>query len=79
MVSNWINIECPTEAEKKYLLEELQIQKLFTTTLKILTNDPRIEGKRMDIIMRIPVKSNDVKLPFHTIPGIVLKMRFVLL
>jgi magnesium transporter len=30
------------------------------------------------IIMRIPVKSNDVKLPFHTIPvGVVLKVKFV--
>ena len=25
----WINIECPTEAEKKYLLEELQIPEAF--------------------------------------------------
>jgi magnesium transporter len=36
MVPNcWINVECPTEAEKKYVLDELKFQKHFTMTLKI--------------------------------------------
>jgi magnesium transporter len=72
----WINIECPTEAEKKYLLEELQIPEAFYNDIEDIDERPRIEVENgwTLIIMRIPVKSNDVKLPFHTIPvGIVFK------
>lgn len=72
----WINIECPTEAEKKYLLEDLQIPEAFYNDIEDVDERPRIEIENdwTLIIMRIPVKSNDVKLPFHTIPvGIVFK------
>ena len=72
----WINIECPTEAEKKYLLEELQIPEAFFSDIEDIDERPRIEIENgwTLIIMRIPVKSNDIKLPFHTIPvGIVFK------
>jgi magnesium transporter len=57
MVSNWINIECPTEAEKKYLLEELQIQKPYND-IEDIDERPRIEVENgwTLIIMRIPVK-----------------------
>jgi magnesium transporter len=76
MPNCWINIECPTEAEKIYLLEELQIPEAFYNDIEDIDERPRIEledGWSL-IIMRIPVKSNDVKLPFHTIPvGIVFK------
>jgi magnesium transporter len=72
----WINIECPTEAEKTYLLEELQIPEAFYNDIEDSDERPRIELENgwCLIIMRIPVKSNDVKLPFHTIPvGVVFK------
>ena len=72
----WINIECPTEAEKKYLLDELQIPEAFYNDIEDIDERPRIEIENgwTLIIMRIPVKSKDVKLPFHTIPvGIVFK------
>ena len=72
----WINIECPTEAEKKYLLEELQIPEAYFSDIEDIDERPRIEIENgwTLIIMRIPVKSNDIKLPFHTIPvGIVFK------
>jgi magnesium transporter len=72
----WVNIECPTEAEKKYLLEELQIPEAFYNDIEDIDERPRIEIENgwSLIIMRIPVKSNDVKLPFHTIPvGVVFK------
>jgi magnesium transporter len=69
MVSNcWINVECQPKPKNNYVLEKLQIQKHFTT-LKILTKTRiELENGWTLIIMRIPVKSNDVKLPFHTIP-----------
>jgi len=72
----WINVECPTKAEKKYLLEELQIPEEFYNDIKDIDERPRIEIENgwTLIILRIPIKSNDVKLPFHTIPvGIVFK------
>ncbi|MFV8368077.1 magnesium transporter CorA family protein [Flavobacterium sp. LB2R40] len=72
----WINIECPTEAEKKYLLEDLQIPEAFYNDIEDIDERPRIEIENgwTLIIMRIPVKSTDVKLPFHTIPvGVVFK------
>ncbi len=72
----WINIECPTKAEKKYLLEELQIPESFYNDIEDIDERPRIEieNKWTLIIMRIPVKSNDIKLPFNTIPvGIIFK------
>ncbi len=72
----WINIECPTETEKKYLLDELQIPEAFYNDIEDIDERPRIEIENgwTLIILRIPVKSNDVKLPFQTIPvGIVFK------
>lgn len=72
----WINIECPTETEKKYLLDELQIPEAFYNDIEDIDERPRIEIENgwTLIILRIPVKSNDIKLPFQTIPvGIVFK------
>jgi magnesium transporter len=72
----WINVECPTDAEKKYVLDELQIPEAFYNDIEDIDERPRIEVENgwTLIIMRIPVKSNDVKLPFHTIPvGVVFK------
>ncbi|WP_316636249.1 magnesium transporter CorA family protein [uncultured Flavobacterium sp.] len=72
----WINVESPSETEKKYLLEELQIPEAFYNDIEDIDERPRIEiedGWTL-IIMRVPIKSNDVKLPFQTIPiGVVFK------
>ncbi len=72
----WINIECPTLEEKKYLVEELTIPEGFYNDIEDIDERPRIESEDgwTLIIMRIPVKSQVVKLPFHTIPvGIIFK------
>nr|WP_319616427.1 MULTISPECIES: magnesium transporter CorA family protein [unclassified Flavobacterium] len=66
----WINVEVPTAAEKKYLLEELQIPEAFYNDIEDVDERPRIEiedGWTL-IIMRVPIKSDDVKLPFQTVP-----------
>jgi magnesium transporter len=72
----WINIEDPSETEKKYLLEELQIPEAFYNDIEDIDERPRIEiedGWTL-IIMRVPIKSNDIKLPFQTIPlGVIFK------
>ena len=72
----WINVESPSETEKKYLLEELQIPEAFYNDIEDIDERPRIEKEDgwTLIIMRVPIKSNDVKLPFQTIPlGVIFK------
>lgn len=72
----WINIECPTEDKKKYLLQELQIPEEFYNDIEDIDERPRIEIENgwTLIIIRIPVSTDNVKLPFNTIPvGIVFK------
>ncbi|KIO51093.1 magnesium transporter CorA family protein [Flavobacterium hibernum] len=72
----WINIESPSETEKKYLLEELQIPEAFYNDIEDIDERPRMESEDgwNLFIMRIPIKSNDVKLPFQTIPiGLIFK------
>ena len=72
----WINIENPTEDEKNYILNELQIPEAFFNDINDIDERPRIEIENdwHLIICRIPVLSDDVKIPFYTIPvGIVFK------
>jgi magnesium transporter len=72
----WINIECPTESEKKYLLEELQVPEEFYNDIEDIDERPRIEIENgwTLIIIRIPILTDSVKLPFNTIPlGVVFK------
>jgi len=72
----WISIQDPTDSEKKYLLEELRIPEAFYNDIEDIDERPRIEiedGWTL-IIMRVPIKSDDVKLPFQTIPlGVIFK------
>jgi magnesium transporter len=72
----WINIECPTVEDKKYLLEELLVPEEFYNDIEDIDERPRIEVENgwTLIIMRIPVITDNVKLPFTTIPvGVVFK------
>jgi magnesium transporter len=66
----WINAVCPTKEETKYLLEELQIPEEFYNDIEDIDERPRIEIENgwFLIILRIPFKSNDPKLPFNTAP-----------
>lgn len=76
MPNCWINVECPTEEEKKYLLEELKVPEEFYNDIEDIDERPRIEVENgwTLIIIRIPVSTNNVKLPFNTIPvGVVFK------
>ncbi|RZJ70934.1 magnesium transporter CorA family protein [Flavobacterium sp.] len=72
----WVNVESPDKLDKKFLLEDLGIPESFYNDIKDIDERPRIEVENgwWLIIMRIPLKSDDVKLPFYTIPvGIVFK------
>ena len=72
----WINAEQPNREEKRFLLEELKIPLAFYNDIEDIDERPRIEIENgwYLIILRIPFKSNDAKLPFNTAPlGIIFK------
>lgn len=66
----WINVVCPSKEETKFLLKELQIPQDFYSDIEDIDERPRIEIENdwTLIILRIPYKSNDAKLPFNTVP-----------
>ena len=68
--SSWINVVCPTKEETKFLLQELQIPEDFYNDIEDIDERPRIEIENgwTLIILRIPFRSNDAKLPFNTAP-----------
>ncbi|MBL0309661.1 MAG: magnesium transporter CorA family protein [Bacteroidetes bacterium] len=72
----WINIEQPTQEDKAYLLQEIQIPEAFYNDIEDVDERPRIEiedGWTL-IILRLPYKSADLKSPFSTIPlGLIFK------
>ena len=72
----WINAECPNGDEKNFLLNEIQIPEAFYNDIEDIDERPRIEIENgwYLIILRIPFKSDDEKLPFNTAPlGIIFK------
>src|SRR5436190_11550798 len=72
----WVSIENPTTADRSYLLDELQIPEAFYNDIADIDERPRIETEDgwYLIILRIPYKNSDSKLPFSTVPlGIVFK------
>ena len=66
----WINVVCPTKEETKFLLKELHIPEDFYSDIEDIDERPRIEIENgwTLIILRIPFKSDDPKLPFNTAP-----------
>jgi len=74
--ANWISVVSPTSAEKDFLLNELQVPEAFYNDIEDIDERPRIEledGWHL-IIIRVPFKSNDVRLPYTTVPlGLVFK------
>lgn len=75
-LNGWINVINPTENDKNYLLNEIGVPEAFYNDIEDIDERPRIEtedGWNL-FILRIPVKTNDIKLPFNTAPlGIVFK------
>jgi len=74
--NGWINAVCPTKEDKKFLLEELQIPQAFYNDIEDIDERPRIEMENgwYLIVLRIPFKSDDAKLPFNTAPlGLIFK------
>ena len=72
----WINVEEPTASEKLYLIKDLQIPEAFFNDIEDIDERPRIEldeGWYL-VLMRIPFKTNNKKVPFSTVPlGLIFK------
>lgn len=68
--SSWINVVSPTKEETKFLLKELQIPEDFYNDIEDIDERPRVETENgwTLIILRIPFRSNNAKLPFNTAP-----------
>jgi magnesium transporter len=66
----WISVELPTLEDKDFLLNDLLIPEAFYNDIEDIDERPRVEEENgwNLIIIRIPIKSNDPKLPFSTIP-----------
>lgn len=74
--NGWINVVCPTKEDKRFLLHELQIPQAFYNDIEDIDERPRIEIENgwYLIVLRIPFKSDDAKLPFNTAPlGLIFK------
>ena len=74
--NNWINVVSPIAQETHFLLHELQIPEAFYNDIEDIDERPRIETENgwSLIVIRIPIKSNDKKLPFNTAPlGLIFK------
>jgi len=68
--SCWINAVSPTAEETNYLLKELKIPEAFYNDIEDIDERPRLETENgwNLIVLRIPFKSDDAKLPFNTAP-----------
>lgn len=66
----WINIECPDKNDQYLLLNKLDIPSWFYGDIEDVDERPRIETEDnwTLVLLRIPYKTNDEKLPFSTIP-----------
>lgn len=68
--SIWVSAVNPTLSEKTYLLNELKLPEAFYNDIEDIDERPRIEFEDgwCLIIVRIPFKSDDLKLPYTTAP-----------
>lgn len=74
--NSWISFENPTAEEKDYILNTLQVPEAFYNDIEDIDERPRIEIENgwTLIVIRIPLISDEDKLPFSTMPlGIIFK------
>lgn len=66
----WINVECPTDDDFKFLTEELKVPVTFLHDIADTDERPRTdrEGEWQLIIVRIPIQTQSSKVPYSTIP-----------
>ncbi|MGL5938220.1 MAG: magnesium transporter CorA family protein [Phocaeicola sp.] len=65
----WINVECPTEDDFKFLTEELKVPDYFLKDISDIDERPRteVEGDWLLTIIRVPLQQGEA-LPYTTVP-----------
>jgi magnesium transporter len=72
----WIKIECPDAEDYNYLINTLKVPEFFLSDIADIDERPRVETEDewTFIILRIPHRQDDSKVPFITVPlGIIFK------
>lgn len=73
----WVHVEQPTQEDRKYLIEELEIPEEFYNDVEDVDERPRIEFEDnwFFILLRLPYHNpNDERVPYSAVPlGIVFK------
>ncbi len=72
----WVQVENPTNEEKRFLIDELDVPEAFYNDVEDVDERPRIEFENgwFFILLRLPYKNTDAKIPFSTIPiGVIFK------
>lgn len=72
----WINIENPTDEDRDYLINELNIPLAYYNDIEDIDERPRIELENgwFLVLIRIPIKTLDSSFPYATAPlGIIFK------
>lgn len=66
----WVNVECPTDDDFKFLTETLKVPTAFLHDIADTDERPRTdtEGNWQLIIVRIPIQTQSSKVPYSTIP-----------
>ena len=66
----WVNVECPTEDDFKFLQDELKVPASFLNDIADIDERPRTdtEGNWLLTILRIPLQIEDGKIPYTTVP-----------
>jgi len=68
--NSWINVECPTQDDIQYLINDLKVPESFLSDIEDEDERPRIddEGNWLLTILRIPIKRLDEDIPYNTVP-----------
>ena len=66
----WVNIECPDDDDFRFLIQKLQVPESFLDDIADTDERPRTdtEGNWLLTILRIPMQSSQLGVPFITIP-----------
>lgn len=68
--NSWVNVECPTADDFKFLTEELKVPESFLNDIADIDERPRTEteGDWLLTILRIPIQNKQDGIPFSTVP-----------
>ncbi|HPD96221.1 MAG: magnesium transporter CorA family protein [Bacteroidales bacterium] len=66
----WVNVEIPTDDDKRYLFDELGVPEAFYNDIEDVDERPRIEFEDgwFFILLRVPYMERDSSFPFTTVP-----------